>query len=81
MTSNPEPRDRAITEYRAAHPEDDDLPDDRLAKLLVVQQRALGIAVTDLWYELRDALVRDWRKIIAVVVAVWVVVFAVDLFL
>lgn len=46
------PQERAIAEYRQAHPEDDDLPDEAVGSLFVVQSRALGIAFADLGHAL-----------------------------
>ncbi len=35
---------QAITEFRTAHPDVDDLPDEALLTLLIVQSRVLGLA-------------------------------------
>lgn len=49
--------DRAVAEWREAHPEDDDLPVELLASLTYVQCRALGIGFSDLFAELRRSYV------------------------
>lgn len=53
MSERLSPKQRAIDEYRDAFPEDSHVPDERIAKMLPIQQRAFGIALTDLWREVK----------------------------
>lgn len=74
-----DPIERAVAEWRAAYPEDDDLPDEAVGRLLLVRQRAFGIALIDLGHALRDALVKDWPRLLAFLVVAWLLVLAASL--
>jgi hypothetical protein len=54
--------ERAVAEYREAYPENDDLPDSGVANLLVVRQRALGIALQDFGRSLGAAWSEQLRR-------------------
>lgn len=50
--------ERAIAEWREAHPDDGDLPDEAVSNLTVVRQRAFGIAAIDFG----QALAEQWHR-------------------
>lgn len=60
--SEPTVLERAVAEYRAAYPDDDDLPDEAVADLFVVRSRAFGIACQDFGSALAHAFGEQIRR-------------------
>lgn len=72
---------RALADYRAMRPEDDDLPDEVVADLLQVRLIALRYAFRDLGRAFVDEYAPKFRRHWPWLLAAWVVAFALVLFL
>lgn len=66
---------RAVAKYRWQHPEDDDLPDEVLVRLLTVQSLALRLTFGDLGRALLEAIEKDWPWLLLI----WLTVAALAL--
>ena len=64
MSARPAHVQQAIDEYRTANPDDADIPDERIERLFMVQQRILGLAMLGLGRSLGAAWSKQMRRIL-----------------